>query len=65
MSICFFNLKKYLKSKEKATKSLEMKKSIKAYYRRAQARAYMKDYDGACDDLKSAIKMDMNDPNDF
>jgi len=65
MSICFFNLKNYPKSKEKASESLNMKKSIKAYYRRAQARAYMKDYDGACDDLKSAIKMDTNDPNDF
>ena len=24
----------------------------------------MKDYDGACDDLKLAIKMDTSDPND-
>ena len=24
----------------------------------------MKDYDGACDDLKEAIKMDTSDPND-
>ena len=24
----------------------------------------MKDYDGACEDLKSAIKMDTSDPND-
>ena len=65
MSICFFHLQKYAKSKEKASLSLETKKSIKAYYRRAQARARMKDFDGACDDLKAAIKMDTSDPNDF
>merc|ERR1712151_228968 len=39
MSICFFNLKDYLKSKEKASLSLEIKKTIKAYFRRASARA--------------------------
>ena len=64
MSICFFYQKKYGKSKEKASKSLEYKKSIKGYYRRAQARAFMKDYDGACEDLKEAIKLDTSDPND-
>ena len=63
MSICFFHLKKFGKSKEKASKSLELKKSIKGYFRRAQARAYMKDFDGACEDLKGAIKMDSSDPN--
>ena len=65
MSICFFYLQKYQKSKEKATLSLDVKKSIKAYYRRAQARARMKDFDGACDDLKAAIMMDTSDPNDY
>ena len=32
--------------------SLDTKVSMKAYYRRAQAKAYLKDFDGACNDLK-------------
>ena len=52
MSICFFNQNNYVKSKEKAQMSLDTKVSMKAYYRRAQAKAYLKDFDGACDDLK-------------
>ena len=64
MSICFFQLKNYQKSKEKATQSIDIKKSIKGFYRRAQARAFLKDFDGACEDLKEAIKLDTTDPND-
>ena len=64
MSICFFQLKNYAKSKEKATQSIDIKKSIKGYYRRAQAKAFLKDFDGACQDLKEAIKLDTSDPND-
>ena len=64
MSICFFQLKNYQKSKEKATQSIEMKKSIKGFYRRAQAKAFLKDFEGACLDLKEAIKLDTTDPND-
>ena len=63
MSICFFYQKNFPKSKEKANKSLQIKKSIKGYYRRALARAYMKDYDGAIDDWNEAIKLDTKDPN--
>ena len=64
MSICFFQLKNYQKSKEKATQSIDMKKSIKGFYRRAQAKAFLKDFEGACLDLKEAIKLDTTDPND-
>eukprot|EP00352_Strombidinopsis_acuminata_P007478 CAMPEP_0176367236 /NCGR_PEP_ID=MMETSP0126-20121128/21739_1 /TAXON_ID=141414 ORGANISM="Strombidinopsis acuminatum, Strain SPMC142" /NCGR_SAMPLE_ID=MMETSP0126 /ASSEMBLY_ACC=CAM_ASM_000229 /LENGTH=62 /DNA_ID=CAMNT_0017724977 /DNA_START=286 /DNA_END=474 /DNA_ORIENTATION=+ len=39
MSICFFLTEKYDKSIEKATKSIELKKTIKAFYRRGKAYA--------------------------
>ena len=49
----------------RATESLNLQKSVKAYYRRAKALAEIKDYWGAVADLKEAIKMDPSDPNDF
>mmetsp|Transcript_37397 Transcript_37397/g.27592 ORF Transcript_37397/g.27592 Transcript_37397/m.27592 type:complete len:116 (+) Transcript_37397:108-455(+) len=39
MSICFYQMQKYQKCIDKATESLAIKPSIKAYYRRAQALA--------------------------
>ena len=65
MSICYFLQENYRKSIDRATESLEMMKTIKAYYRRAKALAAIKDYWGACKDLKEAVKMDKTDPNDF
>ena len=42
-----------------------MQKSVKAYYRRAQALSKINDFWGACADLKEAIKMEPSDPNNF
>mmetsp|Transcript_4874 Transcript_4874/g.4504 ORF Transcript_4874/g.4504 Transcript_4874/m.4504 type:complete len:141 (+) Transcript_4874:239-661(+) len=65
MSICFYLQQKYQKCIEKASASLELKKSIKAYYRRGQAYAARKDYENAIRDLENAIKLDVSDPNDI
>ena len=65
MSICFYLLKNYEKSIEKASESLKVKKTLKGYYRRGKAYAALLQYDNAAEDLKSAVKMDTSDPNDI
>ncbi len=65
MSVCYFLAEQYEKSADRATQSLDIKKSIKAYYRRAKAYGSLKHYDKAVEDLKCAIRMDTSDPNDF
>ena len=65
MSVCYYMLKDYPKSRDRATSSLQLQKSTKGFYRRAVAKKMMTDYDGACEDLKEAIKLDTSDPNDF
>ena len=63
MSICFFKLDKFEKSKEKALLSIQFKKSVKAYFRLAIAQKSLKDYEGACANLKICIVLDANDDN--
>lgn len=65
MSICFFLLQNYPKSVEKATESLEMKLSIKGFYRRGKGYVLLKNYDKAIHDFEEAIKLDTTDPNDI
>lgn len=50
---------------ERATESLNLQKGVKAYYRRAKAKAALKDFWGAVTDLREAINLDPEDPNDF
>ena len=47
MSLCYFMLKNYQKSSEKATESLKYRKTIKALYRRAKAYEKRGDYERA------------------
>ena len=47
MATCFYLMKNYQKCIEKATLSLEYKKSLKALYRRGKAYAEKKDYERA------------------
>ncbi len=65
MAICFFLLKNYEKSIQKATESIALKKTIKGYYRRGKAYAALSQYENAADDMKLAVKMDTSDPNDI
>ena len=65
MSICFFNQKNYTRAKETATASLDIKKSIKAYGWRAKARAYLNEFEDACEDIRLALKLDTSDPNNL
>ena len=65
LSICYFLTENYKKSIERATESLALQKSVKAYYRRGKAKAAIKDFWAAAADLKEAIKLDKSDPNDF
>ena len=58
LSICFFLTQDYRKSIDRATESLNLQKSVKAYYRRAKGKAALKDYWGAADDIKEAMKLD-------
>jgi len=65
MSLCYFMTEDFKKSADRASESLKLQKSVKAYYRRAKAKAAFKDFWGAVADLKEAIKMEPGDPNDF
>ena len=65
MSNAFFNQENYDKTIEKATKSLEIKKTIKGLYRRAKAYAAKKNFSKTCEDLKQAIMLDTEDPFDI
>ena len=63
LSICRYNMQHYKESRNKATEAIRISPTIKAYYRRAVARAQMKEFEEACNDLKAAIKLDPSDPN--
>ena len=65
MAICFYLMEEYQKSIARATESLELQKNVKAFYRRARAKAAVKDFWGAVSDLQEAIEMDPSDPNNF
>ena len=65
LSICYFLTNDFRKSIQRATESLDLQKSVKAYYRRAQALSKINDFWGATKDLKEAIKLDPSDPNNF
>jgi len=65
MSICYHLLGDYKRAAEKASISIDHKKSLKAYYRRGKAYAMLKDYEKAIKDMESAVKMDTSDPNDI
>jgi tetratricopeptide (TPR) repeat protein len=65
MSICHFLLKDYQKAVDKATKSIENKKTLKGLYRRGKAYAARQDYERAIKDMEEAVKMDTSDPNDI
>ena len=65
MAVCHYMLKEFEESLKKASESIILKPTIKAYYRRAQVHAAMTSYKEACVDLVSAIKLDTEDPNDF
>ena len=65
MSVAFYMMKKYDKSIKKATESLALKKSIKAYYRRGKAYGELEQFDNAASDMKQAVLMDTSDPNDI
>ena len=54
----FLIQKVYYKVEEKATKALEIQKSVKGYFRRAQARVEVGDPTGALDDLRCAKKLE-------
>lgn len=58
-------MKEYEKSIRKASESLQLKKSIKAYYRRGKAHAALERFEEAAADLKSAVMLDTSDPNDI
>ena len=65
MSICFYLTGKYGKAVDKATQSIQNKKTIKGLYRRGKAYAMKLDYERAIQDMQDAVKMDLSDPNDI
>jgi tetratricopeptide (TPR) repeat protein len=65
MAICFYLLQNYPKSVEKATESINMKPTIKGYYRRGKAYVLLKNYTKAVEDFEEAVKLDTTDPNDI
>jgi tetratricopeptide (TPR) repeat protein len=65
MATIFYLEKNYPKTIEKATLSLNMKPTIKGYFRRAQAYAAKNQFEDAIKDLESGIKLDPSDPNDL
>jgi hypothetical protein len=44
MSLCYFQLENYQKAVEKASLSLDSRKTYKAFYRRGKAYEKMRDY---------------------
>lgn len=62
MSTCFFKLGNYKKAVDKATESINLKKTYKAYYRRGIAYSKLLQFDNAASDLEAALKTDVNDP---
>lgn len=54
----FLIQKVWHKAEEKTTKALEIQKTVKSYFRRAQARVELGDPTGALDDLHSAKKLE-------
>lgn len=65
LAICYFLTEDFRKSIARATESINLLPSVKAYYRRAQALARINDFWGATKDLKEALKLDPTDPNNF
>ena len=65
LSICWFLKEQWQKSIDRATESIQLQKNVKAYYRRAQGYAKIRDFWRAAADLKEAISMDKTDPNNF
>ena len=65
MATAFFMQKKYEKCIQKASLSLDLKKSIKAYYRRGKAYGALERFEDAAKDMKSAVMLDTQDPNDI
>lgn len=65
MATAFFMQKKYEKCIQKATLSLELKKTIKAYYRRGKAYGALEKFEEAAKDMKQAVMLDTTDPNDI
>lgn len=65
MATAFFMQKRYDKCIQKATLSLELKKTIKAYYRRGKAYGALERFDEAAQDMRAAVMMDTTDPNDI
>ncbi len=44
---------------------MQLKKSIKAFYRRGKAHAALERFEEAAADLKQAVMLDTSDPNDI
>lgn len=65
MSICYYLLKNYTKSIEKATLALQNKKTLKGLYRRGKAHAARLDFEKAIKDMEDAVKIDPSDINDI
>lgn len=61
MATCFFLLQNYDKCIEKATLSIDLKPTQKAYYRRHKAYVAKRDYENGIKDLEKAIMMDTSD----
>ena len=65
MAICYHLQQNFRRAVERAQESLDIQPTIKAHYRKAVSLVGLKDYWGACKELKEAIKMDKTDPNNF
>ena len=64
-SKCCFLVKDFVQAREQASMSINIKRTYKALYVRAKARASLKDYDFACDDIESALLIDPTDPMNY
>ena len=65
MSICHYLQQQYQKSVEKATRSLDQKKTSKGYFRRGKANMMLQKFEDAAKDFEAAVKLDPSDPNDI
>ena len=65
MSLCYFHLGEWQKSISNATRSLDSKKTIKAFFRRAKASEKLNQFEKAIQDMTAAVKLDPSDTQDI
>ena len=63
MAVCYNKLKDYVEASEHAQKSVDLRPTIKGFYRLGHALKKLGDFNNAAANYEEAIKLDESDPN--